>query len=503
MTTERFELLDRIGHGGMGTVWKARDGESGGVVALKILHEHLSLDPYFVERFEREVEVTRRIDSPYVAKTLGFGRREGRPFIVMEFVEGKSLRDLLRGQGPMSWETASPILRQIALGLDAAHKANVIHRDVKPSNVLLTPDGTAKLVDFGIARAEDMTALTGTSTTMGTPGYTTPDGVPGKSADLYALGCVAYELCTGNRAFTGDTTTEVAVRQMRGQYDIETMPAEGRPFVQWLLAPEERLRPADAGLVASVLEGSSLPPRQRGRRPRGPIIAGIAGSLALAIGAIGITAGIMLARSSVETAATVAPGPGVVRTPSEGSTGGQYSVTLFVRYGSLLEIEFTVKAVCAEGIAGLGWNADVGSTKVLIGLEDGTAVVISGGSGVATRAEVIPCGETRVGSWSFTMPYDASPPRALIYPQPAFTVLLPEPSLWSLAGENISEERPIPLHSGECLAFRPAPALAAPSTQWCSSQFPELLQAGMPSFDSSREWRLVNSPFDGWVEGIY
>ena len=123
--TERFELIERVGRGGMGTVWRARDTRDGSVVALKLLHEQYADDPYFVARFEREVEVTRRIDSPYVVKTLGFGKRDGRPFIAMEFVEGRSLREIVREDGVYAWPEAKRILRQVALGLEEIGRAHV------------------------------------------------------------------------------------------------------------------------------------------------------------------------------------------------------------------------------------------------------------------------------------------------------------------------------------------------------------------------------------------
>ena len=159
--TERFELLTQLGRGGMGTVWKARDAESGEIIALKLLHSLYVDDADYVARFEREVEVSQRILSPNVVRVLGYGKREGVPYVAMEYVDGVSLRDLVRERGSLPWEEAKPILRQIAEGLGAAHGAGVIHRDVKPSNIMVDTSGTVKLLDFGIARAMDLTRMTG------------------------------------------------------------------------------------------------------------------------------------------------------------------------------------------------------------------------------------------------------------------------------------------------------------------------------------------------------
>mgnify|MGYP001294277210 CR=1 FL=1 len=254
---ERFEFLEQIGKGGMGTVWKARDTESGDVVALKVLHEQYADDAYFLDRFGREVEVTRRVQSPHVVRMVGYGVREGRPYVAMEYVEGRTLRDILRERGRLDWTEAKSLLRQVALGIGAAHAVGVVHRDVKPSNILVTGDGTAKLVDFGIAKAADLTALTGTHTMLGTTGYMAPEGKATPQADLYALGCVAYEMLTGTPPFAGETPAEVLVKHIRETPDLASLPADARPTVGWLLEKEASARPASANALVGVLDGSS------------------------------------------------------------------------------------------------------------------------------------------------------------------------------------------------------------------------------------------------------
>src|SRR5690349_11074530 len=140
---ERFELLERIGRGGMGVVWKARDTTTGELVALKILHASQADDPDYVARFEREVEIARRLDAPNIVRVIGYGQREGLPYMAMELVDGPSLRDLVRERGTLPWDEAKRILTDAAQGLAAAHAAGVVHRDVKPSNILVGADGRA------------------------------------------------------------------------------------------------------------------------------------------------------------------------------------------------------------------------------------------------------------------------------------------------------------------------------------------------------------------------
>lgn len=247
--TERFELLEKLGSGGMGVVWKARDTATGEIVALKLLHEQFADDPQFVARFEREVDVTSRIDSPYVVKMIGYGLQGNRPYACMEFVDGESLRDLLRRDGPFTWDEAKYLLRQVAAGLQAAHEAGVVHRDVKPSNILLAAGGVAKLVDFGIAKAADLTALTGAATTMGTAGYTAPEGESSPGADLYGLGCTAYEILSGAPPFVGDSPSQVLIKHIRDAPDLSRLPVAAQEVVGWLLQKDPRQRPASARAV--------------------------------------------------------------------------------------------------------------------------------------------------------------------------------------------------------------------------------------------------------------
>jgi|GEM_PF-3583153 len=253
----RFELLEELGTGGMGTVWKARDRDSGQVVALKLLHRQFVPDSEYVARFEREVEIAQRVDSPFVVKVLGFGRQDGTPFVAMEYIEGRSLKDAIREGGPIAWDGPGRRMAiEVTRGLAAAHAAGVIHRDVKPSNILLDAEGGVHLADFGIARAADFTRMTGSLTVLGTPAYMAPDRALDERSDLYALGCVLFEMLAGEPPFAGETQQQVLLAHMRDAPDLSRLPAGARRIVGWLLAKEPGKRPGSATALLAVLEGS-------------------------------------------------------------------------------------------------------------------------------------------------------------------------------------------------------------------------------------------------------
>jgi serine/threonine protein kinase len=258
--TERFTLLEKVGRGGMGVVWRARDEETGQIVALKLLHSAYSDDPDYVTRFERELELARRIKSPNVVGVLGFGVLDGTPYLALEYVDGPTLRQLLVKHGPYTWDETKALLAQITQGLADAHAAGVVHRDIKPSNILIGSDGVAKIADFGIARGLDLTRVTGTSTLLGTPAYLPPEGPQDERSDLYSLGIVAYELLAGVPPFEGSTYAEVLMAHVRLAPDLDKLPAEARPVVGWLLAKERKDRPQTGIELIAALEGKAKVP---------------------------------------------------------------------------------------------------------------------------------------------------------------------------------------------------------------------------------------------------
>src|SRR6266550_1268663 len=214
----RYDLLDKLGSGGMGIVYKARDRETGEVLALKILKPTLTDDATLMERFRNELRLARRITHRNVCRIYDFNPVGNSACISMEFVDGNSLRELLNRAGRFEVPQVLHIARQICAGLGEAHIQGIVHRDLKPENVMLDRFGGVKLMDFGIARSLD-TRSTATGTFLGTPAYMAPEQAEGKPvdrrSDIYALGLVLYEMFTGQAAFSGDTPLAVALKQIR------------------------------------------------------------------------------------------------------------------------------------------------------------------------------------------------------------------------------------------------------------------------------------------------
>ena len=219
----RYEIGDRLGSGGMSSVHQATDLILERTVAVKILAEHLSDDERFVARFRREALAVAKLIHPNIVQVYDTGIDEGRHYIVMEYVQGRSGAQILQRQGPLDAETTAEIGAQACAGLDYAHRRGIIHRDVKPGNLMVTggPAGggemTIKLTDFGIARAVEQTRITQVGSVVGTAAYLSPEQVRGEEAtpatDVYALGVVLYQFLTGRLPYEGSTLAELAVRQ--------------------------------------------------------------------------------------------------------------------------------------------------------------------------------------------------------------------------------------------------------------------------------------------------
>src|SRR6188768_1880179 len=219
----RYEIGDRLGSGGMSSVHQATDLILERTVAVKILAEHLSDDERFVARFRREALAVAKLIHPNIVQVYDTGIDEGRHYIVMEYVQGRSGAQILQRQGPLDAEGTAEIGAQACAGLDYAHRRGIIHRDVKPGNLMVTggPAGggemTIKLTDFGIARAVEQTRITQVGSVVGTAAYLSPEQVRGEEAtpatDVYALGVVLYQFLTGRLPYEGSTLAELAVRQ--------------------------------------------------------------------------------------------------------------------------------------------------------------------------------------------------------------------------------------------------------------------------------------------------
>src|SRR5215470_10957523 len=263
---ERYQLQNPIGRGGMATIYRGLDRRMDRVVAVKVLREVYSTDPKFVRRFQVEAKAASALQHPNIVQVFDYGQTNGNYYIVMELVEGTDLRRYLRSRGILDIDRAIIIAHDIALGLGAAHRRGIVHRDVKPQNVLVGRDASIKLTDFGIASVyKDINAerLTTTGMTLGTVQYYAPEQAQGEivtpAADVYALGIVMYEMLTGHPPFDGDSPVAVAMQHIQ---DPPTPPSQLNPSIPPALeeiilhslekVPEMRFR--DGSQLARALE---------------------------------------------------------------------------------------------------------------------------------------------------------------------------------------------------------------------------------------------------------
>ena len=215
---DRYRLVKRIATGGMGEVWQAQDEVILRQVAIKILKQQYMGDPDFVERFRTEAKHAAMINHDGIANVYDYGEDDGSAYLVMELVPGESLSSILEREKTLPEQQVISIIAQTALALDAAHREGLVHRDVKPGNLLISPDGQVKITDFGIARVANQVSLTQTGQVMGTVQYLAPEQATGKPAsaagDIYSLGIVAYEALAGRRPFKGETQMAIAMAQI-------------------------------------------------------------------------------------------------------------------------------------------------------------------------------------------------------------------------------------------------------------------------------------------------
>lgn len=230
----RYELLEKIGDGGMAVVYKARCRLLNRFVAIKILKPEFTKDLKFIENFRRESQAAASLTHPNIVNIYDVGKEGNIHFIVMELIEGQVLSDIIKNEGPMKYTTAVDIVKQIALALSFAHKNHIIHRDVKPHNILITREGTAKITDFGIAKAVNAGTIVGnTGTIMGSVHYFSPEQARGgyvdEKSDIYSLGIVLYELVTGRVPFDADNPVAVALMHMNDEMVPPSQYAPGIP----------------------------------------------------------------------------------------------------------------------------------------------------------------------------------------------------------------------------------------------------------------------------------
>ena len=262
MVSDRYHLRQSIGTGGMSEVYEAEDTVLGRTVAIKMLRPDMARDVNFRERFRREAQNSGKLNHPNIVAVFDTGEKDIDglmvPYIVMEYVQGRTLRDIVREDGPMPVEEAARVLKPVADALQSSHEAGIIHRDIKPANIMLTNTGQVKVMDFGIARALDdsTSAMTQTSAVIGTAQYLSPEQARGKPADarsdVYALGCVMYETVTGRTPFEGETPFAVAYQH------VQEEPTPPSDFITADLTERQRL-----GVDAVVLTAMAKHPADR------------------------------------------------------------------------------------------------------------------------------------------------------------------------------------------------------------------------------------------------
>jgi len=398
---DRYELEETVGSGGMSSVYRAHDRLLERYVALKVLHPHFGDDEEYVERFRREARAVARLSHPHIVTVIDRGQADGRQFIVFEYVDGENLKQLVERSGPLPVRRALELGIEIADGLAFAHQHGLVHRDVKPQNVLITPTGEAKVTDFGIARSLEVEhGVTQTGTVLGTSNYLSPEQASGKpvspATDVYSLGVVLYELLTGEVPFTGQNLVAVAMQHV---HDRAPSVLERRPDVPVRLAaaieralekdPDQRFASMDAfanelrrcldelggaDVERTFVRGAPVLPESSPHRVRTR-----SNRLPLALAALGVLA------AAGAIAGLIGFGGGS-KSPSGDSPGGAGSIHLrgigdYDPQGDGSEPGFTA-AQATDGNPATYWRTEIYNTRQFGGLKAGLGLVLDAGHAV-------------------------------------------------------------------------------------------------------------------------
>ena len=250
MFNNRYQITERIGIGGMAEVYRAQDNVLGRLVAVKVMLPQYAADPNFTQRFRQEAAAAANLQSPYIVNVYDWGQDDGTYYIVMEFVRGSDLKTAIVQRGAINQRKVAEIGSQVCQALSVAHNQDIIHRDIKPQNIMVQPDGNVKVMDFGIARAKN-SVMTQTSSVLGTAHYISPEQAQGKdltaASDIYSLGIVLYEATTGQLPFDGPDAVSVALKQVN---DLPVPPREINPDI-------------DPGLEAIIMKAMAKNPAER------------------------------------------------------------------------------------------------------------------------------------------------------------------------------------------------------------------------------------------------
>lgn len=283
----RYRVLSHIADGGMASVYLALDTRLDRDVALKVLRHDLAQDDAFVSRFKREARSAARLSHPNVVSVFDQGEDDGHMFLAMEYVPGQTLREVMKAEGPLTPRATLDIMEPVLQALGAAHRGGIIHRDVKPENIILREgDGTVKVADFGLARAvSNQTSYSQTGVLLGTVAYLSPEqverGIADARSDVYAAGLILFEMLTGTKAFTGDTPIHIAYQHVHGSIPapssrVSSVPSELDALVALATSRDPDQRPHDAeDFLAEVRKSRAmLTPAELDRRPEGPAALG-------------------------------------------------------------------------------------------------------------------------------------------------------------------------------------------------------------------------------------